>query len=82
MFAKTAKLCASRGVTWLVEDSVKRVESRSRMREIFKSGSVGRVSGNRCLYLENQHKKPGDFIISQYFLKITFAKAAVGFLCD
>jgi hypothetical protein len=23
------------------------------MREIFKSGSVGRAPGNRCLYLEN-----------------------------
>ena len=28
------------------------------MREIFKSGSVGRASGNRCLYPEADVKKP------------------------
>ncbi len=52
------------------------------MREIFKSGSVGRASGNRCLYLENRHKKPAAFIISQLFLNLTVAKLLVGFLCD
>ena len=31
---------------------VKEPEQRNRMREIFKSGSVGRAPGNRCLYLE------------------------------
>jgi len=31
---------------------------RNRMREIFKSGSVGRAPGNRCLYLELDPKGP------------------------
>jgi len=31
---------------------VKEPEPRNRMREIFKSGSVGGAPGNRCFYLE------------------------------
>ena len=35
-------------------------ESRNRMREIFKSGSVGRAPGNRCLYPERESKNRKD----------------------
>jgi hypothetical protein len=35
------------------------------MREIFKSGSVGRAPGNRCLYLEGDAKsRAPDFSVS------------------
>jgi len=34
------------------EGLVKEPEPRNRMREIFKSGSVGRAPGNWCLYPE------------------------------
>jgi len=36
----------------MVDGLVKEPEPRNRMREIFKSGSVGRALGNQCLYLE------------------------------
>jgi len=36
----------------VVEGLVKEPEPRNRMREIFKSGSVGGAPGNRCFYLE------------------------------
>ncbi len=52
LVCRTAKLCANRGVAWLVEDPVKGSEPRNRMREIFKSGSVGGAPGNRCFYPE------------------------------
>jgi len=42
----------------VVEGLVKEPESRNRMREIFKSGSVGRAPGNRCLYLEDGLANP------------------------
>jgi len=34
---------------------VKEPEPRNRMREIFKSGSVGGAPGNRCFYLEAEN---------------------------
>jgi hypothetical protein len=36
------------------------------MREIFKSGSVGRAPGNRCLYLEaDRGKRRGNLSVSK-----------------
>ncbi|RLC02337.1 MAG: hypothetical protein DRI57_30165 [Deltaproteobacteria bacterium] len=48
-----SKSYASDGVVpvWLLSGSKLSVP-RNRMREIFTSGSVGRTSGNRCLYPE------------------------------
>jgi len=40
----------------VVDGLVKEPEPRNRMREIFKSGSVGGAPGNRCFYLEADAK--------------------------
>ena len=37
-------------------------EARNRMREIFKSGSVGGAPGNRCFYLEEGSGKAVPFL--------------------
>jgi GrpB-like predicted nucleotidyltransferase (UPF0157 family) len=42
----------------VVDGSVKEPEPRNRMREIFKSGSVGGAPGNRCFYLEADADPP------------------------
>jgi O-methyltransferase involved in polyketide biosynthesis len=48
----------------VVDGLVKEPEPRNRMREIFKSGSVGRAPGNRCLYLEVDRLLLGRFEFS------------------
>ncbi|MCP5054997.1 MAG: hypothetical protein GY940_47965 [bacterium] len=48
----------------MVEDPVKGSEPRNRMREIFKSGSVGGAPGNRCFYPEEEPDKDYLFILT------------------
>ena len=51
------------------------------MRETFTSGSVGRASGNRCLYLEADRYAPADLFVMSLqgsCMNVTFLNRVVG----
>ena len=49
------------------------------MRESFTYGSVGRASGNRCLYPEPDTKSPRVFFFSYFRANVAFAKSSLAF---